>query len=208
MKLTDMTVTGFSEELASSSPAPGGGSVAALAGSLGAALAAMVSALSLGKRSLAENAPLYEELIKEEERLMRRLNEVIDEDTEAFNIVSAAYSLPKGTEEEKAARSAAIQAGLLKCTETPSEVIDLSLKAIENAGKLLPAFNTSAASDLGVAALCLRTAVCGAWLNVLINVGSLKDREKTEEIKATVKAKKERAEGLAEDLYRDIEKMI
>ena len=184
-KLTEMTVAAFNQVLASKAPAPGGGSVAALEGSLGASLVAMVCQLSIKKiKEDAENKEAlealnqhYRELQQQAEALSVQLQEAIDSDTDAFMVVSNAFSMPKGTPEEKAARSQAIQAGLLLCTQSPFHMMELIREALELAVALSAKFNTNTASDLGVAALSLVAGARGAWLNVLINIGSLKDEE-------------------------------
>ena len=123
MKLSEMTVSAFAELLASEAPAPGGGSSAALSGALGAALTAMVGCLTRSKKKYADFAPFAAEVEAKEEALRRQLIDVMDRDTEAFLAVSAAFALPKDTDEAKAARSAAIQAALKGCTETPMEMM-------------------------------------------------------------------------------------
>ena len=125
MKLADMTVTGFADTVASDAPAPGGGSCAALYGSIGAALTAMVGGLTQGRKKYAEYAEHAAEVEKKGNELKTRLLDVMDRDTEAFNVVSAAFGMPKATDEEKAARSAAIQEGLKGCTKTPMEMMEL-----------------------------------------------------------------------------------
>lgn len=180
MKLAEMKVTQFADVLASDAPAPGGGSVAALEGALGAALTAMVCTLTEGKKQYAEHRDFVLEVQAKASALQAKFIDVMDRDTEAFMVVSRAFSMPKTTDEEKAARSAAIQKGLVGCTETPFEMMNLAAETIALTESLLGRFNESAASDLGVAALSLRAAVQGAWLNVLINIGSLKDKELAE----------------------------
>lgn len=184
MKLADMQVRQFADVLASDAPAPGGGSVAALEGALGAALTAMVCTLTEGKKQYAEQREAVAAVRAEAAALQERFIDVMDRDTEAFMVVSRAFAMPKATDEEKAARSAAIQQGLIGCTETPFEMMHLAADTIALTESLLGRFNESAASDLGVAALSLRAAVQGAWLNVLINIGSLKDREAAERYRA------------------------
>lgn len=181
MKLSDMQVTQFLQVTASDAPAPGGGSVAALEGALGAALTAMVCTLTEGKRQYAQHRDFVLQVQAEAAALQEKFMDVMDRDTEAFLVVSRAYAMPKATEEEKAARSAAIQKGLEGCTATPFEMMELAAQTIRLTESLLGRFNESAASDLGVAALSLRAAVQGAWLNVLINIGSLKDKELAEQ---------------------------
>ncbi len=184
MKLADMTVRGFLNEMASDSPAPGGGSAAAFCGAQGAGLAAMVASFTIGRKKFAdfeENAIVVRDA---ELALVEKLTEQIDKDTEAFNLVAAAFKMPKTTDEEKAARSAAIQAGTLVSTEVPFETMELALEALRAAEKLLIGFNDGAASDLGVAGWSLLTCVKGAWLNVCINIGSLKDTAKAEDFRS------------------------
>ncbi len=180
MKLAEMKVTQFADVLASDAPAPGGGSVAALEGALGAALTAMVCTLTEGKKQYAEHRDYVLEVQAKAAALQTKFIDVMDRDTDAFMVVSRAFSMPKATDEEKAARSAAIQKGLVGCTETPFEMMNLAAETIALTESLLGRFNESAASDLGVAALSMRAAVQGAWLNVLINIGSLKDKELAE----------------------------
>ena len=176
MKLAEMTVTQFADTLASDAPAPGGGSAAALMGALGAGLTAMVGCLTQGRKKYADYAEFAAQVESRGNELKAKLLDVMDRDTEAFNLVSAAFSLPKETEEEKAKRSAAIQEGLKACTETPLECMALGCEAVVLAHDFLErGFNTSSASDLGVAFLSLSAAIRGAWLNVLINLGSIKD---------------------------------
>ena len=175
MKLAEHTLQGFVEVLGSDAPAPGGGSVSALCAANGAALCAMVCRLTRGKKKYLEYTPLMEEIIPQADALAQKLTASIDKDTEAFNLVSAAFQMPKETEEQKAARSAKIAEGMLVSTKVPFETMELTLEALKLAQQMLGKFNTNAASDLGVAALNLSAAVRGAWLNVLINLGSLKD---------------------------------
>ena len=176
MKLADMTVTQFVDTVASDAPAPGGGSAAALEGSIGAALTAMVACLTQGRKKYADFAEYAAEVEKKGNDLKARLLDVMDRDTEAFNLVSDAFSMPKETDEQKASRSAAIQNGLKACTKTPMEMMELCGETVALAASLLEhGFNDTSASDLGVAFLSLKAAIQGAWLNVLINVGSIKD---------------------------------
>ena len=207
MKLADLTVNGFVEELASDSPAPGGGSAAALEGALGAALTAMVCTLTTVGKSKETYADYQEFVIETRAKasdLQARFVDVMDRDTEAFNVVSAAFGMPKATAEEKAARSAAIQKGLEGCTATPFEMMELATAALELADSLLGKFNTNAASDLGVAALSLRSAIQGAWLNVLINIGSLKNKELAEDYRVKGEAMLAKALPLADKVYETV----
>ena len=208
MKLAELKTAEFVDLLASDAPAPGGGSAAALEGALGAALTAMVCSLTIGKKKYAE----FEETAKAAQAkatdLKVRFVDVMDRDTEAFNVVSAAFGMPKETDEEKAARSAAIQKGLEGCTKTPFELMELAAETLELTASILGKSNDSAASDLGVSALSLRAAIQGAWLNVLINIGSLKNKELAEDYRAKGEALLAKALPLADQIYDTVVKAM
>ena len=204
MKLADLKVTEFVDLLASDAPAPGGGSAAALEGAIGAALTAMVCGLTKGKKKFAEFNDLAVETEVKALALKDRFVDVMDRDTEAFNVVSAAFGMPKETDEEKAARSAAIQKGLEGCTATPFEMMEIALETLELTDSILGKSNDSAASDLGVSALSLRAAVQGAWLNVLINIGSLKNKELAEDYRVKGEALLAKALPLADKIYETV----
>ncbi len=208
MKLAELTTAGFTDLLASDAPAPGGGSAAALEGALGAALTAMVCSLTVGKKKYAEHEELARSVQAKANELRTRFVDVMDRDTEAFNVVSAAFGMPKATDEEKAARSAAIQKGLEGCTKTPFEMMELAVETLELTASILGKSNDSAASDLGVSALSLRAAIQGAWLNVLINIGSLKNKELAEDYRAKGEALLAKALPLADQIYDTVVKSL
>ncbi|MCR4711580.1 MAG: cyclodeaminase/cyclohydrolase family protein [Clostridia bacterium] len=189
-----MTTKEFAACLASDAPAPGGGSAAALIGAYGAALTTMVGQLSQRETGT--------------EALMEELFTAADRDTEAFLQVAAAFAMPKQTEAEKLNRSAAIQAGLRTCTESPLAVMEKALQALRQMEELERAYNTNAASDLGVAVLAAQTALKGAWLNVLINVASLKDRQQAALYRERGQQLLAAGEQLAAELYERILKAI
>ena len=208
MKLAELKTAEFVDLLASDAPAPGGGSAAALEGALGAALTAMVCSLTIGKKKYAEFEELAAEAQKKAAGLKARFVDVMDRDTEAFNVVSAAFGMPKATDEEKAARSAAIQKGLEGCTKTPFEMMELAVETLELTASILGKSNDSAASDLGVSALSLRAAIQGAWLNVLINIGSLKNKELAEDYRKKGEALLAKALPLADQIYDTVVKSM
>ena len=208
MKLAELKTSEFVDLLASDAPAPGGGSAAALEGALGAALTAMVCGLTVGKKKYAEYQELAEEAQKKATDLKARFVDVMDRDTEAFNVVSAAFGMPKATDEEKATRSAAIQEGLKGCTKTPFEMMELAVETLELTASILGKSNDSAASDLGVSALSLRAAIQGAWLNVLINIGSLKDTALAEDYRKKGEALLAKALPLADEIYDTVVKSM
>ena len=180
----------------------------ALHGMTRALLHNMVVGVSEGfKKELEINGVGYRAEKKGNE-LKTRLLDVMDRDTEAFNVVSAAFGMPKATDEEKAARSAAIQEGLKGCTKTPMEMMELIDETLTLAQSLLGRFNDTSASDLGVAFLSLKAGIQGAWLNVLINVGSLKDQEFAAEYRAKGEKLLAHALPLADECYAEIVKLI
>lgn len=175
--LIDKTLKEFNEVLGSDAPAPGGGSVAALSGSLGANLAAMVCRLSISRPELVEFKLLLEENLKIAGHLSGALEDHVDRDTEAFNEVMTGFRMPKSTEDEKLARSQAIQEGYKKALQSPLDIAEDCLKVLEVANNILGKTNPNTLSDLGVAALEAHTGLEGAVMNVLINLPSIKDRE-------------------------------
>mgnify|MGYP001026339388 FL=1 len=205
MKQNEYTVSGFAGLLGCDAPAPGGGTAAVLEGALGAALTEMVCRLTAGRAKYAGHEALILDVQSQAEALRDRLLDAMEADTAAFLLVSNAFAMPKGTSEEKAARSAAIQRGLEKCTEVPLEGMELAAQALELAASILGKFNENAASDLGVASLSLRAGVQGPWLNVLINAASLKDRSFAEDALAKGRAILDRALPLADRIFGEIE---
>ena len=208
MKLIDMTTVAYLNELGSDAPAPGGGSASALCGAQGAGLAAMVAALTLGKKKYEADQDLCTAVKAECARLQEALTAQIDADTEAFNAVSAAFKLPKESDSDKAARSAAIQKATLLATEVPFGTMKLAVEALTEAQKLVGHSNTNAASDLGVAALNLTACVKGAWLNVLINLGGLKDEAACAAFRQDGTAMVREAEELGNAIYKAIELVV
>lgn len=201
MKLVDRTMADFSGLLASDAPAPGGGSTAALEGALGASLLEMVAALTIGRKKYEEHRMLMEALALEAREVRGALLEAVDKDTDAFNVVTAVFAMPKETEAEKAARSEAMQRALKGCTKPPLEVMRLCLRGLELAEQGLGKFNASTTSDLAVGALSLKAAVQGAWLNVLTNLSSIKDEAFAAEHRAAGEAVLQKALPLAEKIY-------
>lgn len=204
MKLIDMTLKGFTEELSGNSPAPGGGSTAAVEGAFGAGLVSMVCELTLGNKKYEEHHAKAEAIRKEAVTLKDELLKTVDEDTEAFNLVSAAFGLPKETDEEKAARRTAIQDGLKQCCLPPLKVMNCAYASLKLADQLIGSYNTSTASDLGTGISSLKTALHGAYLNVLINAGSIKDEGFVAEKKAEAQCLYDEGNKLAEILSKQV----
>jgi len=175
--LVDMTCTGFAAETASESPAPGGGSISAYMGALGAALGTMVANLSSHKAGWDARWREFSDWADKGQEIMDRLLKLVDEDTEAFNRIMAVFAMPKSTAEEKAARSAALQEATRYATEVPLRTMRTAFEAFPIVEAMAREGNPNSVSDAGVGALALRSAVLGAGLNVRINAAGLKDRE-------------------------------
>lgn len=174
--LTDLTLTGFAAELASDSPAPGGGSVAAAAGGMAAGLVAMVCKLSIGKAGLEERAPELQDALAGAEELRGELMIAVDRDTDAYLGVVDAFRMPRETDEQKAARAAQIQVAIRTAADVPLATAESCLRVLQLADTVAAGFNAAAASDLGVALNMAAAGVAGGVLNVEINVPSLKDQ--------------------------------
>ncbi len=181
--LVEMPVRGFLDELASASPAPGGGSVAALAGAIAAALTLMVSRLTIGREKFRAQEETMRGALGRAEDLRHRLLALVDKDTEAFLRVISAYRMPKGTDAEKRARAQAVQRAVVAATEVPLEVAALSLEALEMAAVALEHGNPNTASDAGVAFLMALAGARGASLNVRINLDSIDDEVAREKLR-------------------------
>ena len=174
-RLVRMSAEGFARETASESPAPGGGSISAYMGALSAALGTMVANLSAHKRGWDDRWKEFSDVAEKGQALMQELLDLVDEDTAAFDRIMACFGMPKGTEEEKAARAAALEEATLYAASVPLKTMEASLKALPLALEMARKGNPASASDAGVAALAARAACRGAELNVRINASGLKD---------------------------------
>ena len=208
MKLTEMKLTEFCAALASKEPAPGGGSASASMAAMGAGLLAMVANLTVGRKKYAEHQELMQEIITEADSLLQRLVSAIDRDTEAYKAVSAVFSMPKETDTDKTARAAAMETALKAATDVPYEVMELCRASLMLAARAAGKSNTNAASDLGVAAHSLLAGVHGAWMNVLINLGGIKDEAFVAEKKSGGEAIIAEAEKAAKMIIENVMKEI
>ena len=173
--LVDLTLGGFADEVAGESPAPGGGSVAAYSGAMGASLVGMVCQLTAGKKGFEASKNELAARQAKAEDLKARLLAAVDVDTDAYLQIVAAYRLPKDTAQDKAARSAAVEAATRHAADVPLATAEVCLEVLELAGALSAGFNESTASDLGVAVQAAMTGVRGGVLNVVINLQYLPD---------------------------------
>lgn len=183
-KLVNLTCRGFAEETSRESAAPGGGSISAYMGSLGAALGAMVANLSSHKRGWDGRCPEFSVWAEKGEDLMYQLLHLVDEDTCAFNKIMDAMSMPKKSDEEKASRAAAMEAATLYATQVPLRTMKTSYEVFDLVEEMAKEGNPNSVSDAGVGALAARSAVLGAFLNVKINAAGLKDRAVADELVA------------------------
>jgi len=201
VKLTDKSVTTFLDELASNAPAPGGGSVAALSGALGAALIGMVCSFTVGRKAYADVQDEMTEILAKSEVLRQRLADLIEADVEAYTGYSMATKMPRENDEQKAERTKAVQAALRAATEVPMgvaeaavQVMDLCMPAAEKGNKYL-------VSDAGVAVLMAEAALRSAALNVLINLGGIKDEEFVAEKRAELGELLEDKGAMRDEIY-------
>lgn len=194
-RLIDLTCKGFAAETASESPAPGGGSISAYMGALGAALGTMVANLSSHKAGWDDRWEEFSDWADRGQALLAELLHLVDEDTEAFNRIMAVFAMPKSTDEEKAARSAALQEATLYATEVPLRTMKAAVRVFPLVRAMAKTGNPNSVSDAGVGALAARSAVLGACLNVKINAAGLKDRERAGTLVAE-------AESIAADAVR------
>jgi methenyltetrahydrofolate cyclohydrolase len=184
--LVNQDIKTFLDELASNSPAPGGGSVAALSGALGAALSSMVCNLTKGKKGYESVQDEIAELLEKSEDLRRELTELIDKDTQAFNEVMNALKMPKDTEEQKEQRRNALQTAFKYAAEVPLETARKCIQVLDVARIVAQKGNKNSISDAAVSAVTAQTGVQSAVLNVRINLSSIKDAEYVQQISIEV----------------------
>ncbi|MFY7706839.1 MAG: glutamate formimidoyltransferase [Flavobacteriales bacterium] len=195
-RLVDMTLRAFADETASESPAPGGGSISAYVGALGASLGAMVANLSSHKRGWDDRWEEFSEWAEKGVYYQQQLMALVDEDTRAFNKIMESFGLPKGTDEEKAIRSKAIEDASKYAMEIPYRTADLALESMQVMQRMVEIGNPNSITDAGVGVLCARAAVLGAVMNVRINAGGIKDKSFTEPLLAKAKELEQKAEAI------------
>jgi len=201
MALTDKPVTTFLEELASDAPAPGGGSVAALSGALGAALVSMVCNLTVGKKKYADVQDDIKALLDQSEALRKEFVELLEDDVRVFTEVSKAMKMPRDTEEQKAARDEAMDKALKAATGVPMHVAENCVKVMDLCRPAAEKGNVNAVSDAGVAVLMAEAGLRSAALNVLINLAWIKDREFAAEQRAKLDSLLEGKPVLKDEIY-------
>jgi glutamate formiminotransferase/formiminotetrahydrofolate cyclodeaminase len=202
--LVTMNLREFCNETLSDSPAPGGGSVAALMGALGASLGGMVANLSAGKRGWDDKLQYFSDWAVKAQKLKDELLALVDEDTNAFNKVMDAFGLPKGSDEEKRVRAAAVESATKYAAEIPLKVMETASKSYELLAEMAEKGNPASVSDVGVGALATRACVDGASLNVRINLGQLKD----EKFKAALQEKLRKVQADSESNFKKIDQIV
>ena len=207
-KLTDLTSKDFLTELASSAPAPGGGGGAAMAGALAAALASMVCNLTIGKEKFAAQECEVKALLQEAEQVRQDLLALVEDDAAVFNSFMACYKLPKTTDAEKAARTAAIRKAAKQAAEVPLAIARASFKVLQLAHRLVIIGNPGVITDGACSALLARAALRCAEYNVRINLGLTKDEAYNEQVAAELKKLLKTAEELEEQALAATDKAL
>lgn len=207
-RLIDLDVKKYMENLASNLPAPGGGSASALAGAQGISLVMMVAELTVGKEKYRDWEAYCQKAISDGTVIQTNFLKAIDDDTDAYNKVGAAFKLPKNTDEEKAARSRAIQDAIVLATRVPLRTMEISLEALKVAKSLIGKSNPNCSSDIGVGALNLKSALMGAWLNVKINLPGIKDEALRNELFKKGQSMLEEGNKIADKCYEIVEEEL
>lgn len=202
---TPFNLPTFLDDLASGEPIPGGGSAAALAGALGAALAAMVANLTVGRKRYVDVQPQMEAALAEAETLRGRLTSLVAEDAQAFAQVRDAYRLPKESSDEQAARSAAIQTAMKGASLTPLAIMHACLAVLRLLEQAATLGNVNASTDGAVGALLARAGLLGGALNVRVNLGSIDDRAFIDECEQTVAGLQEEADAIVARILAIVE---
>ncbi len=207
-RLIRMDLRAFADETASESPAPGGGSISAYVGSLGAALGTMVANLSAGKRGWEDKINLFSDFAAQGQQVKDTLLTLVDEDTNAFNKIMNAFGLPKGTDEEKKTRTQAIEEATKYACDIPFKVMETAYSILPMLAAMVEQGNPNSITDAGVGILCVKTAVRGAYFNVLVNAQGLKDRAFAEDIKSRAKQILDKNHTEADALIAKVEAAI
>lgn len=206
--LIDKKISNFLDELASNSPTPGGGSVAALAGALGVALISMVGNLTVGKKKYEDVEEDIKKIISSSEKLRYELSQLIEEDVKVFNNFMATYKMPKETEDEKGIRAEMIQESLIKAAKVPLKVAYKCLDVLSLSKEVAEKGNINVVSDAGVAALMAEAALESAILNVKINLKMIKEEKERTELSSSIKEILLKEKGQKEKVLEIVEEKI
>jgi len=208
VKFADMTCNEFVDKLASKSPVPGGGGVAALVGAIGTALSSMVCNLTTGKKRYAEFEVDIQDILKKAADLQQDLMEMIDEDAENFLPLSKAYGMPKDTEEERRLKEETLEKALKQACEVPIKIVKACYEAIKLHAELVDKGSRLAISDVGVGVQCLRAAIISGWLNIVININSIKDQDYVNKVREETENLVRQGAMPADKVYEQVEGIL
>ena len=204
MKLADKSCTDFIEVLASKAATPGGGGGSAIVGAIGMALGGMVCNLTIGKKKYAQYDEKVKGILKRAYELQAELLKMVDADAECFLPLSKAYGMPKDTEEQKKIKAETLEKCLKKACGVPVSIVKQAYEAIKLHEALVDNCSKLAISDVGVGVQCLRAAIVGAQLNVMININSIKDAEYVKKVKADTEPLVEEGIKIADEVYEKV----
>ena len=208
MKFADMSCNEFVDRLASKSPVPGGGGVSALVGAIGTALASMVCNLTTGKKKYAQFEDDIQRILKRAAELQDDLMKMIDEDAENFLPLSKAYGMPKDTEEERRLKEETLEKALKQACEVPVKIVKACYEAIKLHAELVDKGSRLAISDVGVGVQCLRAAIISGWLNIVININSIKDQDYVNKVREETDNLVRQGAMLADKVYEQVEGIL
>jgi formiminotetrahydrofolate cyclodeaminase len=208
VKFADMSCNEFVDRLASKSPVPGGGGVSALVGAIGTALASMVCNLTTGKKKYAQFEDDIQRILKRAAELQDDLMKMIDEDAENFLPLSKAYGMPKDTEEERRLKEETLEKALKQACEVPVKIVKACYEAIKLHAELVDKGSRLAISDVGVGVQCLRAAIISGWLNIVININSIKDQDYVNKVREETENLVRQGAMLADKVYEQVEGIL
>jgi formiminotetrahydrofolate cyclodeaminase len=208
VKFADMSCNEFVDRLASKSPVPGGGGVSALVGAIGTALASMVCNLTTGKKKYAQFEDDIQRILKRAAELQDDLMKMIDEDAENFLPLSKAYGMPKDTQEERRLKEETLEKALKQACEVPVKIVKACYEAIKLHAELVDKGSRLAISDVGVGVQCLRAAIISGWLNIVININSIKDQDYVNKVREETENLVRQGAMLADKVYEQVEGIL
>jgi len=208
MTMVEYSCNRFMDELASKNAVPGGGGAAALSGAMGTALASMVCNLTTGKKKYAEFEDDIQRIMKEAAEIQKELMAMVDKDAENFLPLSKAYGLPKDTEEQKKHKAETLEKCLKQAGSVPVEIVEKCFEAIKLHEELVDKGSKLAISDVGVGVQALRTGIISAWMNVQININSIKDQDYVGRIEKDIKPLVKQGTDICDEVYGKVDAML
>jgi formiminotetrahydrofolate cyclodeaminase len=208
MKMIDYSCVKFIDELSSKNAVPGGGGAAAMSGAMGAALAGMVCNLTTGKKKYAKHEDDIQRIMKKAAKIQKELLEMVDLDAENFLPLSKAYGLAKDTEEEKKHREETMEKCLVQACSVPIDIVKKCYEGILLHEELVDKGSVLAISDVGVGVQCLRSGIISAWMNVQINIGSIKDRGYVSKVENEIKPLLAKGIKICDEVYQKVDQRL